>query len=210
MLSLILLYVVGKHKEVDMKNIGFFLIFGLFLFIQGIVSERPAVGAEETKAPSKSKEWKIENAMSAGPASISKDATIMDWPEKEGGEPALLRKGTNDWTCFPDMAHSPGNDPMCLDKSSMQWADAWMKKETPKLTQPGITYMLQGGSDASNTDPFAKHPAPGEDWVNAPPHIMVFPVGKLDLKVYGTDPDTGAPWVMFAGTPYEHLMVPVK
>jgi hypothetical protein len=193
-----------------MKNFGFFfiIILGLFLFFQSI--EIPANAKEKGETASKSKEWKIENAMSAGPASISKDATIMDWPEKEGGEAVLLRKGTNDWTCFPDMAHSPGNDPMCLDKSSMQWVDAWMKKEPPKLTQPGITYMLQGGSDASNTDPFAKHPKPGEDWVNAPPHIMIFPVGKLDPKVYGTDPNVGAPWVMFAGTPYEHLMIPVK
>ena len=47
--------------------------------------------------------------------------------------------------------------------------------------------MLQGGSDASNTDPFATKPAEGEDWMNAPAHIMVFPVGKLDPAVYCTD-----------------------
>jgi hypothetical protein len=70
--------------------------------------------------------------------------------------------------------------------------------------------MLQGASDASNTDPFAKHPAAGEDWVNAPLHLMVFPTGELDPKVYGTDPNTGAPWIMFANTPYQHLMIPVK
>lgn len=196
-----------------MKHYAIFLviILGLFLFIQGIeIQQSPANAKETGETASKSKEWKIENAMSAGPTSISKDATIMDWPEKEGAEPVELRKGTNEWTCFPDMPHSPGNDPMCLDKPSMQWADAWMKKEQPKLTQPGITYMLQGASDASNTDPFAKKPAPGEEWLNAPPHIMIFPVEKLDPKIYGTDPNTGAPWVMFSGTPYEHFMIPVK
>jgi hypothetical protein len=29
-------------------------------------------------------------------------------------------------------------------------------------------------------------------------------------KVYSTDPTTGKPWIMWPGTPYEHLMVPVK
>ena len=38
---------------------------------------------------------KITNAMSAAPASISKNATIMDWPEAAGGQPRQLRAGTN-------------------------------------------------------------------------------------------------------------------
>lgn len=42
------------------------------------------------------------------------------------------------------------------------------------------------------------------------PHVMIFPAGKLDPKVYGTDPGSGGPWIMWAGTPYEHIMVPVK
>jgi hypothetical protein len=42
------------------------------------------------------------------------------------------------------------------------------------------------------------------------PHIIVFPAGKLDRNVYTTDPHTGGRWIMWAGTPYEHLMVPVQ
>jgi hypothetical protein len=41
-----------------------------------------------------------------------------------------------------------------------------------------------------------------------PPHLMLFGT-KLDTKVYSTDPHSG-PWIMWTGTPYEHLMVPVK
>src|SRR5437773_1039686 len=52
---------------------------------------------------------KIRSAMSAGPAVIAKDATIMDMPSMK-----VLRKGTNGWTCIPD-GPSPGVDPMCLD-----------------------------------------------------------------------------------------------
>ena len=156
------------------------------------------------------KEEKIKNALSAAPESVAKDATVLDWPEKEGAELATLQEGTNDWTCLPDYPGSPGNDPICVDAQAMQWFEAYMTKKQPQLAQAGLGYMLQGGSDASNTDPFAEKPADGEDWVSAPPHLMVFPTGNLDQNVYGTDDKRGKPWIMWAGTPYEHLMIPVK
>jgi len=196
------------------------LALGLLLALvqgAGAQSQPPAAAPKaaepkkaEAKPAGKSKDAKIQSAMSAAPRGISKDATILDYPEKEGGEPVVLRKGTNEWTCFPDDSTTPSADPMCLDKNSMQWAQAWMSKKEPKLGGPGIGYMLQGGGSASNTDPFAKKPAAGEKWMKEPPHVMVFPTAKLDPKVYGTDAHTGRPWIMWAGTPYEHLMVPVK
>ena len=194
------------------------LLFAALLLVPaGAIAQSQAPAAKpaepkkaEAKPAAKSKEAKIQNAMGAAPKPIAKDATILDWPEKEGGEPTVLRKGTNEWTCFPDDPSTPGNDPMCLDKNSMEWAQAWMGKKEPKLSGPGVGYMLQGGSSASNTDPYAKKPAGGEKWMKEPPHVMVFPTGKLDTKVYGTDPHSGRPWVMWAGTPYEHLMIPVK
>lgn len=176
-------------------------------------SQQPEVTKEATQTGTEkkdTKEWKIQNAMSAAPDSISKEATVFDWPEKEGSALVTLQKGTNEWSCLPDYPASPGNDPICADKQGMSWFEAYMSQKPPQLSQAGIGYMLQGGSDASNTDPFATKPAEGEDWVSAPPHVMVFPAGKLDQKVYGTDYKTGKPWIMFAGTPYEHLMVPVK
>lgn len=166
--------------------------------------------AAPAKAQAKSKEWKIQNAMSAAPRSISKGATVMDHPAKEGGEMTVLRKGTNGWTCMPDDPETPANDPMCLDQMAMEWAKAWKTKTQPKITATGFGYMLQGGGSPSNTDPFAKKPPAGQQWMKEPPHIMVFSPGKLDPKVYSTAPHSGGPWVMWGGTPYEHLMVPVK
>jgi len=155
-----------------------------------------------------SPEWKIENAMSAAPENIGNDATVLDIGAD--GKIVELRKGTNGWTCLPDMPMSPGNDPICVDGMGMKWFEAYMSQKAPRLAQDGIGYMLQGGSDASNVDPFAMAPKPGEDWVTAPPHIMVFPKGgSLDPKVYGTTPGSH-PWIMYSGTPYQHLMVPVQ
>ncbi len=166
--------------------------------------------AEAKAGGAKTTTWKIQNAMSAAPKAISRNATIMDWPEKEGAEPTVLRKGKNEWTCLPDDPSSPGNDPMCLDKMWMVWLEAWMTKKEPSITRTGMAYMLQGGSDASNTDPFATKPAPGEKWIKAPAHVMILVPGKLDPKFYSSDPNSGGPWIMWGGTPYEHLMVPVK
>ena len=175
---------------------------------QKSASEEMSASTDEIEKDSK--EWKIQNAMSAAPEGVSSDATIFDWSEKEGGDLVELKKGTNDWTCLPDTPSSTGNDPICVDKQAMQWFQAYMTQSPPDISQAGIAYMLQGGSDPSNTDPFATKPAEGEDWLNAPAHIMVFPVGKLDQDIYGTDPEQGGSWIMWAGTPYEHLMIPVK
>jgi hypothetical protein len=41
-----------------------------------------------------------------------------------------------------------------------------------------------GGSDASNTDPFAVEPAPGEDRVNSAAHIMLLVPEVLDQSVF--------------------------
>jgi hypothetical protein len=152
---------------------------------------------------------KIANALSAAPAAVAKKAAVMDWPSAHGGEMTMLRKGSNGFTCIPDDPMTPTNDPQCLNAGGMAWMDAWMMKTKPALTAPGLAYVLQGCTVASNKDPFAMEPAKGKDWVETGPHVMVFPTGKLDRKAYGTNPSAGLPYIRWAGTPYEHLVVPV-
>jgi hypothetical protein len=157
---------------------------------------------------------KIANAMSAAPSGISMNATIMDWPETPNGKAKQLRAGTNGWVCYPSTPEMhpgvSGDDPMCLDKSWQVWAEAWMNKSQPKISSTGIAYMLKGDTGASNTDPFAMTPSPTNQWVTSPPHTMVlYPDTKM-LDAFPTDPKNGGPWVMWKGTPYAHLMVPVS
>ena len=84
-----------------------------------------------------------------------------------------------------------------------------MANKAPTTKVPGLAYMLQGGSDASNTDPFATEPTAGNEWMASPPHVMFIMPGKLDQTVFTADYHSGGPWIMWAGTPYEHIMMPV-
>ncbi len=159
-------------------------------------------------SPSDPVDVQIANAESAAPTAIGQDATILGWDE-DGMPTVVLREGTNSWTCLADWPVSPGNDPQCFDPIWTAWNDAYMAGEEPKITGLGIGYMLQGGSDPSNTDPMAMEPAPGDDWITSPAHIMLLLPDGFDAKEFATTPSMSEPYIMWDGTPYEHLMVPV-
>ena len=156
--------------------------------------------------PPSTDEDRIKSAMAAAPEEVSKDATIV---AMEGTNMRTLRPGTNGWTCMPD-GPSPGVDPMCLDQNGMEWAHAWMEKKDPPKDKMGFGYMLMGGSDASNTDPFATTPKPQDQWVDTGPHVMVLNIGTRFAGYPTTSDNTKRPYVMFPNTPYAHLMIPVK
>lgn len=152
---------------------------------------------------------RISVAMSGAPPAISADATIMDFDD--AGNLVELRAGTNGWLCLPDASPpAPGDAPICVDAAWQQWFDAYMKQEAPVISGVGMSYMLMGGPAASNTDPFAETPAPGEDWIQDGPHVMVIVPDPAMLDAFPTDHMSGGPYVMWKGTPYAHLMVPVN
>jgi hypothetical protein len=151
----------------------------------------------------------IQSAMSAAPASIGRGATIVAMGAD--GTMRTVRRGRNGFTCMADNPASPGPDPMCMDANSTEWAMAWIGHHTPPQNSVGLMYMLAGGTDASNTDPYAERPGRGQRWVSTGPHLMVVGSESL-LRGYpsGAHPDTTRPYVMWAGTPYAHLMIPVR
>jgi hypothetical protein len=145
----------------------------------------------------------VANALSAAPASVAAGATVM------GHDGRLLRKGTSDWVCMPDMPDVPNNTPMCLDAPWRTFIDAWMNKKVPSVTQLGFGYMLQGDMPVSNTDPFATAPTATNQWIQVgAPHVMVLLPDARLMDVLSTDPQNGGPFVMWKGTPYAHIMVP--
>jgi hypothetical protein len=152
----------------------------------------------------------IASAERAAPAAVTRDATIVAFDA--GGRMRTLRKGHNGFTCMPDDPHTPGPDPMCMDRNAMAWVNAMMGRKPPPVGRVGFMYMLSGGTDASNTDPYAKGPTSANHWIRTGPHVMIVGAGQdfYDQYPKSPDPDTRLPYVMWAGTPYQHLMVPVQ
>jgi hypothetical protein len=167
-------------------------------------------GHDMSMAPMKTKAQKIADAITAAPASITAKAAIYDWPSKEGMAPEVLRPGTNGWSCFPDAPNTEGNDPMCVDEPWMGWMQAWLSKTNPQITRVGVGYMMApGGATGSNTDPFAMKATPDNHWGHHTPHVMIVVPDTKALAGISTDPNNGGPYVMFAGTPYAHIMAPI-
>ena len=145
----------------------------------------------------------MARAMTAAPPEIVQDATIV---RTVNGAMQTLKKGTNEFTCMVAIT-----GPMCMAPIAMDWIHAWQTHTHPP-DKLGFIYMLNGDTGMSNTDPWATTQKPGNHWVKTGPHVMV--VGSGVKKMAGfprrPDPDPTKPYVMWPGTPYEHLMLPVN
>jgi len=152
----------------------------------------------------------ISSAMQAAPRKVGKAATIVTMDKD--GKMRTLRKGTNAFTCLPDNPVTPGPDPMCMDRAALEWFNALMAHKQPAAGKVGFMYMLAGGTDASNTDPYATKPTAGNNWIKTKSHVMIVGADSSFYDMYPKNavPDTSSPYVMWAGTPYQHLMIPVQ
>jgi hypothetical protein len=144
----------------------------------------------------------IAQALSAAPKAVAQDAAVVR--VEQDGSMRTLRKGSNGFTCMV-----VGTDRMCNDANSMEFVHALLKHEAPP-DKVGISYMLAGDEGASNTDPYAAGKTADNHWIVTGPHIMVFgpPARSLGFT-REKDPDPNQPYMMWAGTPYEHAMIPV-
>ena len=143
-------------------------------------------------------------------STFAKDATILDWVMDANGKFVVLRKGSTGWSCFPDTPGTPTDDPMCVDDQWMSFINALMTKATPHITRVGVGYMAaRGGAHGSNVDPFATKATPDNEWGYDPPHVMLLVTDVKELQGLPTNRQSGGPWVMWTGTPYAHIMVPV-
>src|ERR1700761_8850590 len=81
---------------------------------------------------------KIADALRAGPAFITKDATLLDWPAAPGGEYRVLRKGSNEWTCLPGIPGYHHDEPGCFDRIFLHWMQDSLAGGTPQIESVGI------------------------------------------------------------------------
>ena len=158
-----------------------------------------------------SKAEKIASALSAAPASIAANATVVEITKD--GKVVTLRPGSNGWTCVPSDPKSKyvENNSVCADQTFLAFHGALMAgKPAPDIKQVGYSYMLSTNDWESNTDAMAKAPTATNQWHHLGPHVMIAYPDKKMLEGLPTHPSKNGAYVMWAGTPYAHVMFPVK
>jgi hypothetical protein len=136
------------------------------------------------------------------PEQIVAKATIT---MMQDGKTKSLQTGTNGYTCLIDNTGTP----LCADENGMAWRNAVASKSDPP-NKIGFIYMLAGDTGTSNHDPYQR--ASHQHWVQTGPHVMIVGPTVREMVGYPRNadvPDPTQPYVMFPGTPYEHLMLPV-
>jgi len=144
----------------------------------------------------------LAKVKTAAPAEIVAKASIV---MMQDGKTKFLQTGTNGYTCLI----GPDGTPLCADENGMAWWKAVGSKSDPP-NGIGFIYMSAGDTGTSNNDPDRR--AAHLHWVQTGPHLMI--VGPMVREMPGYPrsadvPDPTQPYVMFPGTPYEHLMLPV-
>jgi hypothetical protein len=154
---------------------------------------------------------KIASAMSAAPPAISKDATIVDWPDATG-KMATLRQGTNGWTCLASQPASGKlvNNSACFDANFWAMLSSMFAGKPPAVKGIGYSYMLSNDWWEGNTSPTDTVQTPTNDWHHTGSHVMVYYPDKAALTGLPTHPSMTGPYVMWPNTPYAHVMWPVK
>lgn len=145
----------------------------------------------------------IAKVATGAPPTVVHNATIV----RAGPHGAMrtIQSGNNGFTCM--MIFSA---PMCADRNAMLWAQA-LQTHTAPPNVTGFVYMLAGDSGTNNMDPYATGMHAHDHWVVQGPHVMIVGPAAASMGYpMNADPDTTAPYVMWANTPYAHLMIPVN
>ena len=160
------------------------------------------------------KDFEIKAYTGAAPDFIGNFESVI------GSDGKVLKEGTNGWTCLAFTANMMGDSmdprmatPACMDSNAMAWANAYMNQEVPKLKKDGWAWMIHGDTGADNFRAFSEGDKAGtnpEDWIESGAHLMLMPKDPSTLDNTTTDFTTGSPYVMFKGTPYVHMMIPVS
>lgn len=186
-----------------MRTLRIFFAIALSLALASFVfAQEKTAGKMTHKKAQVSDAAYTAQALSAAPKAISKEAGVVRM--EADGQMKTLRESKNGFTCMVI-----ATDKMCNDANSMEFFGAMLKGEKP-TDKVGISYMLAGDQGASNTDPKATGKTADNHWVVTGPHIMITGTASKSLGYSeSADADPSKPYMMWAGTPYEHAMVPL-
>ena len=144
-----------------------------------------------------------ETLTGVAPMAVLKNSTLIAFTKE--GKPKVLRKGTNGFRCLDSVT---GNK-ICADKNSLDFFTSRLKKKNPPPGKIGFAYMLLGDKGDSMTDPFAQSKTANNHWVVGGPHVMISGT-VMDGYPEGASADPTQPYVMWPGTPWAHLMIPIE
>jgi hypothetical protein len=154
----------------------------------------------------------IQKALSAAPARLAKDATVIKW--KADFTYDTLKKGTNDLVCY-DRSGFPGQErnPFSVECTSL----GNLPREAQNLKFEAMGAGKQAAMDAAEKDGTRVKPVYGSVWYHlmgpdkehANPHMTIAVPGAT-TKTTGLPENGrgGGVWIMNAGTTTAHLMTP--
>tara|TARA_X000000368_G_scaffold191563_1_gene151038 strand:- start:482 stop:1108 length:627 start_codon:yes stop_codon:yes gene_type:complete len=171
--------------------------------------------AYEPYGPHTSDKWQIWAYSSAAPSFIGNNAAII------GASGEVIREGNNGWTCqsanprpYPEKGWKNPHEAMavCHDDEGMKWMMAYMQGKKPEMERDSFMWMLNGdmGEDNTKAGVLNKEDSTPGEWIESGPHLMLMPKDPATIEKFPTDFMSGAPYVMFAGTDYAHLMIPTE
>src|SRR3984885_5343879 len=135
---------------------------------------------------------------------------IADWPPNPraaNAEYRVLRAGKSDWTCLPGIPGYPHDEPMCLDKTSMQWIKDSLADRPVHIDQIGVMYMFSGAwvpdlHGTSHSDDHTYHVGP---------HVMIITPHNEDLAKFNRDGSKGQIYVShLPGHSELYMIMPFK
>jgi hypothetical protein len=147
----------------------------------------------------------IKAVEEGAPRWISAQAAIARL--EPSGATAIVRPGTNGFTCtlMADESHTPA----CGNALGFKWlVAATAHKPVPPAGGMGVVYMAKGSTHYETPEgEIVMAPSAQTKSVREPPHWML--LTPLDPAATGipTRPNAGGAYIMFAGTPYAHLMI---
>ena len=148
----------------------------------------------------------LQRLEGVAPAEVLGSATLLH--VTDAAEMQTVREATNGWTCM-----YPGTNPMCVDAGGLEWMHALMQGSDKAPQDLGFVYMMLGDEGASNIDPAATTETPDNAWVKTGPHVMIVGATARPMLLgypRQAEADPTNAFVMWADTPYEHLMLPVE
>lgn len=145
----------------------------------------------------------VAKVKTAAPAEIVSKASITMMQQ---GTPRELQAGSNGFTC---LVNADGT-PLCADANALEWMKSIGARTAPP-DKIGFIYMLAGDTGTTNHDPHQRDTH--LHWVQTGPHVMIVGPRVKEMIGYPRNldvADPSQPYVMYPGTPYEHLMLPTK